>query len=444
MKKKLLFTCFAMALIGSVWSQNNEQPIPGSQISDELLNELNHQSAVRRMPGTNREEINGWVSFELTEYELVYGPDAFFTYGQVITPDSLPRVSFTGGVFSSFTQGFGQFFDPTAEDMQYSDSRLSPADPYSIDSIGFPCIYRRVNHNGIDDTLIITIAVTDKETEPGNPYEGNFWWSPSGLLSGDLYVIAPSYAGSAAHGYHHGLTGVSDAGNNVEIQQLKFALTEDDTEIFWRSFPVNIEAEADQVIYTYVEFKPSFTTTMDDTAFVFTGGEGEANTNSFRTIYDYPTAEQTGYFFDLYRDDYQSYNASFVSPTDLRYGAYTGDNAWRNDYLDVYSWWGFRFEYFMRATSSIGLEEEQANNQNLKVYPNPATENDVITISYNEAAIGSLTIQDVDGRIVYTETINSGTNQVQIDAKKMGLSAGIYVVTLAARDSNYSQKLIVH
>ena len=441
MIKILILSCFSLLTL-SMFAQNDQTPIDGAQISPEILSELNHASLERlNAAKLDREAIIGWVSFEQTEYNYTYGPDAFFTYGQVISPDSLPRVSFTGGVFRSFTHGFGQIFDPTAEDLDLSESMLTEADGYEIDSIGFPSIYRRVNHNDIDDTLIITVAITDKKTEEGNPYDGSYWWSPGGLLANDTYVMSPSYAGNPAHGNHHGLTGVSDPGDNVEIQQYKFALTEADTEIFWRSFPVDIVAEPDQVIYTFVEFHTSFEATIEDTAFVFDGASGEANTNSYRTVYDYPVLGQTGYFFDLYREDQFSHNCSYVAAVDARYAAHTGDDEWRNDRLDAYSWWGFRFEYYMNAISSIGIDEEEGIS-NIIVYPNPAIGESFVMLDMGKVVSGKVEIHDLDGRTIYSGTIQDRSNMM-INLEYLNMSAGTYILSVMNSEVVNNERFVI-
>lgn len=439
MRNKILFSALLTGLTGGLLAQD-EQPMAGSEMSPEVVNMLNHQSQQRlKALNTDRETIDGWVSFEQTEYNFTYGPDAFFTYGQVISPDSLARVSFTGGVFRSFTHGFGQIFDPTASDMDLTDNQLTHVDSYTIDSIGFPSIYRRVNHNDIDDTLLITVAITDKETSEGNPYDGSYWWTPDGLVSDDIYVMAPSYAGDPADGFHHGLTGTSDAGSNVEITQYKFALTEDDTELFWRSFPVDIEAEADQVVYTFVEYVPSFEATIEDTAFVFDGAEGVANTNSYRTIYDYPVDEGLGYFFDLYREDQYSYNASYVADATTRYAEHSGDDEWRNARLNVYSLWGFRFEYYMNAVSSVSIDEETFTD--LELYPNPANSNSVLSFS-KEIQEGQLSIVDINGRIVLNRDVKTLVNN-KLNLEALNLSPGVYNVILTSEEDQSISKLIV-
>ncbi|MFT5821090.1 MAG: hypothetical protein ACI8ZM_002339 [Crocinitomix sp.] len=443
MKKRLILTSFLILSL-SIFAQEGETPMEGTQISAEILNELNRGSLERlNAAQTDREAINGWVSFELTEYNYTYGEDAFFTYGQVISPDTLPRVSFTGGTFRSFTHGFGQIFDPTAEDMELSEARLTAADSYEIDSIGFPSFYRRVNHNDIDDTLIITVAITDKKIEAGNPYDGSFFWSPGGLLATDTYVMSPSYAGNPAHGNHHGLTGTNDPSNNVEIQQYKFALTEDDTEVFWRSFPVNIVAGPDQVIYTFVEFQTSFEATIEDTAFVFDGALGEANTNSFRTIYDFPVVEQTGYFFDLYRDDQFSHNASYVVAADTRYAAHTGDNEWRNDRLEIYSWWGFRFEYFMNATSSVSVAEEEIGNK-ITISPNPTAlfGETFITLNIGTVVSGHLEIHDMGGRLIHSLDVEN-KSQIFLNLERFNIKAGTYILSVQNDDGILKERFVI-
>lgn len=415
------------------------QPNEDNLITPTLLEELNRDSKLRIGAEKNdRDVINGWVSFERTMYDYVYGPDQFYTYGQVISTDSLARVSFSDGVYPSFTQGFGQLFDPTADDMELSDAKLLPVDSYEIDSIGFPCLYRRVNHNGIDDTLRITVAVTNKETGEGNPYDGSYWWTPGGLLASDMYILAPSYEGVPVDGRHNGLLGFSDVGADVEIQVYEFLLTDADTEINWKAFPVNIEAEADQIVYTMVEFRPAFVETFLDTAFVFDGAEGEATMNSFRTVYDYPTSGSLGHFFDLYRPDEYSYNASYIIDTDLRYKAFTGPDDWRNNRLDIYGNWGFRFEYYMNATSSIGINENESSN--LNIYPNPTK--DQINIQFRAPYNGMLIIKDIAGKEIFSQKLIA-MESMQLEANILGLSAGVYLVELSNEETVETKKIVI-
>ena len=82
MIKILILSCFSLLTL-SMFAQNDQTPIDGAQISPEILSELNHASLERlNAAKLDREAIIGWVSFEQTEYNYTYGPDAFFTYGQ--------------------------------------------------------------------------------------------------------------------------------------------------------------------------------------------------------------------------------------------------------------------------------------------------------------------------------------------------------------------------
>ncbi|MCG8578214.1 MAG: T9SS type A sorting domain-containing protein [Flavobacteriales bacterium] len=438
-KQTLLLMGMAFSATISI-GQTNETPQAGTEISPEILEELNRNS-IERLTSVNadREEINGWVSFELTNYEWVYGADNFYTYGQVISPDTIGKVSFTGGVFRSWTHGFGQMFDPTALDLDINDELLTVADSYEIDSIGFPSIYRKVNHVGPADSLDLTVVITDKVTEAGNPYAGSVFWNPGGLLTDETNVMTPSYEGSTADGHHYGLTGTSDPGSNVEVQKYTFALTDDDDEIFWRAFPVDVSAEADQVVYAFVEFRPSTPDEVGDTLFVFDGAEGVQNRTSYRTVYDYPMDEQVGYFFDLNREDNFTYNASYVEEVNARYILNEGDDEWRNERLSAYSLWGFRFEYYVHATSSVGIDEDIISS--FDVYPNPSNKEFTIRLPKSENA-GNIVIRDASGKQVFTTTISE--IDLTLDSEELGINAGVYFIEWSSDNQSSVQKLILN
>jgi hypothetical protein len=174
---------------------------------------------------------------------------------------------------------------------------------------------------------------------------------------------------------------------------------------------------------------------------VFDGALGEANTNSFRTVYDYPLAEQTVYFFDLYREaDQMSHNASYVITSDTRYAAHTGDDEWRNDHLEVYRWWGFRFEYYMNATSSVGIDEEVANE--IIVYPNLAADNMVVTLNLGSEISSQIEIHDLAGRLIYTTAVK---NQIQmhLNLDRIEMSSGTYILSLENENGITNQKFVI-
>jgi len=71
------------------------------------------------------------------------------------------------------------------------------------------------------------------------------------------------------------------------------------------------------------------------------------------------------------------------------------------------------------------------------MYPNPAT--DVVNIAGNNLAINTVTVADLNGRIVKTLSAN-GTGNAKVDLS--GLSAGIYVMTVESDAGTATKKII--
>lgn len=94
------------------------------------------------------------------------------------------------------------------------------------------------------------------------------------------------------------------------------------------------------------------------------------------------------------------------------------------------------------STSSIGINEEAANNM-LDIYPNPAE--NTFNLSYstgnNEEAV--VRMLDVTGRVVYEKRIagSKGMNYSMHDVS--GISAGVYTVEVKIGNSIRKEKLII-
>ncbi len=95
------------------------------------------------------------------------------------------------------------------------------------------------------------------------------------------------------------------------------------------------------------------------------------------------------------------------------------------------------FSYPMVCT--IGINELNADNSTLQVYPNPATNNINMTISesHNQQAI--VTLYDTMGHAV--KTLVTSSNQLTINRE--GLSNGIYFVAVTIGNKRLTRKLIV-
>lgn len=95
------------------------------------------------------------------------------------------------------------------------------------------------------------------------------------------------------------------------------------------------------------------------------------------------------------------------------------------------------------ASSQKAISEGQVNGKNqIKLYPNPVSKSSSLTVSVpDEYSKGKLTVYDYNGRIVDTQSLNSGNNQYELNR----ISAGNYIVQFESHDGNLkqSEKLIV-
>lgn len=87
-----------------------------------------------------------------------------------------------------------------------------------------------------------------------------------------------------------------------------------------------------------------------------------------------------------------------------------------------------------------GVSVADINNSNLSVSPNPAT--DMINVSVNvvdPSKTSELTVTDMTGRVVYTETITGSATAISTES----LEAGIYIINVKNGDLISTSKVTV-
>jgi hypothetical protein len=92
---------------------------------------------------------------------------------------------------------------------------------------------------------------------------------------------------------------------------------------------------------------------------------------------------------------------------------------------------------YMNNDIEVVTEVENLTISEIKVYPNPASENITISISNNaNRNAENLVIYDVSGKVVYEEQLNS-TDQIQINLSS--LISGIYVIHFQTENGNITR-----
>ncbi len=111
-------------------------------------------------------------------------------------------------------------------------------------------------------------------------------------------------------------------------------------------------------------------------------------------------------------------------------------------YKLVFTYWEgsgtgkFALQKELVHTSFINSNYE--NNSNISLYPNPTSH--ILNVKSDDELNGDLTILDITGKIVYTQSVNN-SNLVNIDVS--GLTKGLYFITLTNGDMKSSAKFIV-
>lgn len=113
--------------------------------------------------------------------------------------------------------------------------------------------------------------------------------------------------------------------------------------------------------------------------------------------------------------------------------------------LQFLSWGGSQTGNFSLTRSIVSLasvDDAIVAAQDFDVYPNPATNN--FTIKANiEADFVTVTIYDQAGRKYFQENVSSSNLNSGYSVANIGLSQGLYIISLSGDKTNISQKLLI-
>lgn len=87
--------------------------------------------------------------------------------------------------------------------------------------------------------------------------------------------------------------------------------------------------------------------------------------------------------------------------------------------------------------------EENTSAHSLNLFPNPANNSATVSFNLDNAAVVTLNVTDITGKVVANQTINAvaGANQTTVDATQ--LTSGVYFVNLNVNGEASTKKLIV-
>jgi len=82
--------------------------------------------------------------------------------------------------------------------------------------------------------------------------------------------------------------------------------------------------------------------------------------------------------------------------------------------------------YELNVTECVGLNENSASVNGIKVFPNP--NNGVFSIEWNNGLNKNASVSDISGKVVYTADSSSDVMNIDLG----GLSNGVYFVKVAS------------
>lgn len=101
---------------------------------------------------------------------------------------------------------------------------------------------------------------------------------------------------------------------------------------------------------------------------------------------------------------------------------------------------GVSNSFTLTVDACAGIEE--LGNLNIEVYPNPSNGNFVLSIEGSTDELG-LTVQDMNGRMVHTETLGEVNSRLQKNIDLSGLANGVYLMRLTNGNDSLFKKLVM-
>lgn len=362
-------------------------------------------------------------------YATYGGTAVFNTFVEPIFPDTLMKINDGGSNRFYGSAGFGQVLDMTSgvfgSDLGIYNAQFKSTESYTVDSIGIPYTYTKINPE--IDTLIVTISVSTPYTDPFNP---NYSISYASDGTTNLWTLLTSpleYYGSTADGYHSGLLG-----SNKTV--IKVPLTTAETVGSLHYVPTNMTVGAGKIFSVFVEYKPAYTYTNGDLAFVYSSGTGTPVVSSLiATLVVDKQSPAYRYFVDMTGDPGLTTNFSSFLPMNARYA--TNSN-FRDSIVSPVPTAGIPFTYFISGNSTVDINENSSLN-NFTVYPNPSTGSfNVSLVNANEF---NMTVVDVLGNIVINKTVIGNNATVDLSNKQ----TGIYFVKVTSDNFVSTKRLVV-
>ena len=422
--KKVLLLCFSL-MVSCAFGQS----IVDLRSNDALLD------APRTIPSVTKESSSfkgGPVSDYFNFYELAIqwaGQNNYQNYISPMMPDTTTTLYWYDGTITPLgvygNTGVGGLYDFT---LPFWDNPFSDNDQVTVDSVFIAGFYD-INDGSQSDTLRVHIFAADTNAASSGLYGGIYF--PGGTFlnyPNDIGLWTMDYDGDTSQG---------NSGNivipNETIVDYIMSTSDSANTIHGIEIPNGFTMDADETFGMYFEFIPG-SYGFNDTVQL---GTLNGTTNNFSVYFASDISNpQTGEFW-TYSGETQMMTNLFAY-AENRYGLYSGNSAFLNDYLTPSS---RRLVYmFAHASGSSTVGIEDIDLTSVSVFPNPS--NGVVNVELDATTDATVTVVDVLGQVVYA----ANENFVAGERKVIDLSnnaKGMYILSVEGEGVNTVERITI-
>ncbi len=402
-----------------------------ASFQQDLQKKIQQREALARKGGAD------FLSQRMAHYDI-----AVLQFGNLLRPVYTPvapdstYIQEIKGVEHINIHGFGQVLDPSS--VGYSvigQPYFAKNDAYEVDTIYVGVRYRTASLTTgfTGDTLRVTVYYGDKEDNGvwnvGVGYNANTFPNQTDRIN----VAVPRYTGN-------GNIGTPGHISSVGKMVFKYAFKDMDTTVNFIKIvpPAPIQVGAGQKFGVFCDFMPGQNYDPNTQKYYVSGGNGDVNNLSWLYYTAQSSADNTPYFLETLQIGVPSDGLSNLLFSKTRYHSWTGNDAFRNDYVAPSTISGNIIDFWVSGVTTVGLEEERVAE--LAVYPNPG--NGKVNISLSIPGKHLLQVVSLTGQLLHQEDLRSSGNEI-IERDFSDLSAGIYIIQLLGDDHQSSARLIV-
>ena len=442
MKAKIIACLLGLGLSMSAQNVNSNYQEPSDKLTPHEQQQLDAILQQKQQHLQEKKKTHGGaVSQRMSHADVAYTlfSSSLNTIYSPFAPDSTYIQDF-GTPSGVPGHGFGTTFDPASVGFGViGQDYFAHTDPYTIDTIYVGTRYfTSAPVSGLTgDTLQVVVVMGD--TLDNSVWRVGIGWS-AGTFPGQnrrIEVIPPRYTGDSTVG----VPGALDAPNQLV---LKYALTASDTDNVYKKIvpPSPINVPGGEKVGVFVTFIPGQSYDPSTQTYYRSGAKGDVNNIAYLRHTNSSSSDNTAYFLEPLNFGEPSAAISYTLFSNTRYAAWTGSDAFRNEYPSPSATRGYLIDFWVSGTSTasgVGLSEQQASK--LKVYPNPSHGN--VTFRVTQGGKYTLSLVDILGKTVYQEELSlNSTEEFQRDFSH--LPKGIYLVNVENKDSRNTVRLTLH